>query len=60
MAAHPAVKAINTQKITDKARRDLLQLLEAVGEPHRIPGNPNGALIRRRFEARRTWSSKDP
>lgn len=30
MAAHPAAKAINTQDITDKARRDLLQLLEAV------------------------------
>ncbi|KAK3719096.1 Vacuolar protein-sorting-associated protein 33 [Vermiconidia calcicola] len=30
MAAHPAAKAINTQEITDKARRDLLQLLEAV------------------------------
>ncbi|RMX94978.1 hypothetical protein D0868_11999 [Hortaea werneckii] len=30
MAAHPAAKAIDTQAITDKARRDLLQLLEAV------------------------------
>ncbi|KAK5172224.1 Vacuolar protein-sorting-associated protein 33 [Saxophila tyrrhenica] len=30
MAAHPAVKAINTQEITEKARRGLLQLLEAV------------------------------
>jgi hypothetical protein len=30
MAAHPAAEAINTQEITDKARRDLLQLLEAV------------------------------
>jgi len=31
MAAHPAGKAINTQDITDKARRDLLLLLESVG-----------------------------
>lgn len=31
MAAHSAAKAINTQEITDKARRSLLQLLEAVG-----------------------------
>lgn len=30
MAANPAVKAINTQEFTDKARRDLLQLLESV------------------------------
>lgn len=30
MAAHTAAKAINTQNITDKARRDLLLLLEAV------------------------------
>ena len=30
MAAHPAAKAINTQEITDKARRGLLQLLEGV------------------------------
>lgn len=33
MAAHPAVKAINTQEITDKARRGLLLLLEAVCHP---------------------------
>lgn len=30
MAASAAVKAINAQEITDKARRDLLQLLEQV------------------------------
>ncbi|CAK4030792.1 Vacuolar sorting-associated 33A [Lecanosticta acicola] len=30
MAAHSAAKAINTQEITDKARRDLLHLLEGV------------------------------
>ncbi|KAF2163969.1 hypothetical protein M409DRAFT_68210 [Zasmidium cellare ATCC 36951] len=30
MAAHPAAKAINTQEITDKARRDFLRLLEGV------------------------------
>ena len=30
MAAHPAAKAIDTQEITEKAVRDLLQLLEAV------------------------------
>ncbi|KAK4565497.1 Vacuolar protein-sorting-associated protein 33 [Recurvomyces mirabilis] len=30
MAAYPAGKAINTQDITDKARRDLLLLLESV------------------------------
>ena len=30
MAAHPAAKAIDTLEITDKARRDLLQSLEAV------------------------------
>ncbi|KAK6440400.1 Vacuolar protein-sorting-associated protein 33 [Oleoguttula sp. CCFEE 5521] len=30
MAAHSAARAINAQDITDKARRDLLQLLEAV------------------------------
>ncbi len=30
MAAHSAVKAINTPEITEKARRGLLQLLEAV------------------------------
>lgn len=32
MAAHPAIKAINTQDITDKARRGLLLLLEAVSK----------------------------
>lgn len=32
MAAHSAARAINTQEITDKARRDLLQLLETVGK----------------------------
>lgn len=31
MAAHSAAKAINTQDITDKARRELLHLLETVG-----------------------------
>jgi hypothetical protein len=30
MAAQPAAKAINTTEIIDKARRDLLHLLEAV------------------------------
>ncbi|GAB7331354.1 hypothetical protein MBLNU13_g02786t1 [Cladosporium sp. NU13] len=30
MAAHSAVRAINSQEITDKARRDLLHLLEGV------------------------------
>lgn len=30
MAAQSAAKAINTQEIIDKARRDLLHLLEAV------------------------------
>ncbi|KAK5134365.1 hypothetical protein LTR08_006545 [Meristemomyces frigidus] len=30
MAAHPAAKAIDAQDITNRARRDLLQLLEAV------------------------------
>lgn len=30
MAAHSAAKAINTQEITDKARRELLLLLESV------------------------------
>ena len=30
MAAHSAAKAINAQEITEKARRDLLQLLETV------------------------------
>lgn len=33
MAAHSPSKAINTQEITDKARRSLLQLLEAVRLP---------------------------
>ena len=30
MAVNTAAKAINTQDITEKARRDLLQLLESV------------------------------
>ena len=30
MAAHSAVRAINSQEITEKARRDLLHLLEGV------------------------------
>ena len=57
MAAHPAAKAIDTQAITDKARRDLLQLLEAVSwscvlshhqphtvlteSPHQVRGKKN-------------------
>lgn len=36
MAAHPAAKAISTQDITDKARRELLQLLEAVCQNKRL------------------------
>lgn len=31
MAVHAAATAINTQEITDKARRELLHHLEAVG-----------------------------
>ena len=34
MAAHPAAKAINTQEISNKAQRDLLQLLETVSMEH--------------------------
>ena len=56
MAAHPAAKAINTQEITDKARRDLLQLLEAVCERHLLKLTQRQAN-KSRFEARRIWSS---
>ena len=38
MAVHPAAKAIDTQDITEKARRDLLQLLETV----RLTNLPSG------------------
>jgi hypothetical protein len=34
MAAHSAVRAINSLEITDKARRDLLHLLEGVCKTH--------------------------
>jgi hypothetical protein len=44
MAAHSAVRAINSQEITDKARRDLLHLLEGVcktcfASPETYPAN---------------------
>ena len=36
MAAHSAVRAINSQEITDKARRDLLHLLEGVCKAYEV------------------------
>ena len=52
MAAHSAAKAIDTQGITDKARRDLLQLLETV-RTRRTWHVKDIRLMLGRFEARR-------
>lgn len=56
MAAHPAAKAINTQELTSKAQRDLLQLLETVSKDT-SSHSPEYVLTTTRFEGRRTWSS---
>lgn len=56
MAAHSAVRAINTQDITAKAERDLLQLLEAVCKGVTTTYVEESLLMLDRFVARRTWS----
>jgi len=56
MAAHSAVRAINTQDITAKSERDLLQLLEAVCKAVLLAYRRSKSLICIRSEARRTWS----
>jgi Flp pilus assembly protein TadG len=58
MAAHSAARAINTQDITDKARRDLLQLLEAVCKASFPAPLSYRILTQARFAAKRTSSLK--
>ena len=57
MAANSAGKAINTQDITEKARRDLLRLLEAVSKLFPLstlnPHRKTDSIVR--FEARKIW-----
>ena len=58
MAAHSAVRAINSQEITDKARRDLLHLLEGVCKAYEDLSFHVQRLTHSRSEARRTLSLK--
>jgi hypothetical protein len=58
MAAHSAVRAINSQEITDKARRDLLHLLEGVCKAYEDQYCQAQRLTDFRSEARRTLSLK--
>ena len=58
MAAHSAVRAINSQEITDKARRDLLHLLEGVCKAYEDLPCHAQRLTDSRSEARRTLSLK--
>jgi hypothetical protein len=58
MAAHSAVRAINSQEITEKARRDLLHLLEGVCKTYEDLSCQTQRLTSSRSEARRTLSLK--